>query len=204
MRANGVLWPCPRGLEMNALTTESCTHCGRQRPTEFQTWGPIEDENTLRWPPRTPRQSGALTDMMTWAAWGYPQGTPSFNAAGNIASWSLPHGLEGGVPVNRPPSWLGLADYTRLMWSLEGYDQTVRLGGIGPNGYELLAIRFAYLKQSIQHTRPQYTRHGPDTTTDSITRVHLECLEQAAEVIGMGLRPQGGGEADSTSSLRLE
>ena len=172
------------------MAAVSCGHCGRHRPAEFQSWGPLEDEGALRWPPRTPRQSAALTDMLSWLSRGYPQGMPSFDDEGEITAWSLPHGLAAGISVNRPPSSLCVADFTRLMWSLEGRDRAVRQGGIAPRGYELLAIRFAHLKHSIHRALPVYSRHQPGPLLHSISRVHLECLEQAAEHFDVGLRPQ--------------
>ena len=172
------------------MTAVSCGQCGQQRPAEFQILGPLEDEGMLRRPPRSPRQSGALAYMLPWLSRGYPQGMPSFSDAGELTAWSRPHGLTAGIPVNRPPSSLGVADLTRRMWSLDGHDRAVRQGGVAPRAYELLAIRFAHLKHSIRRALPDSTRHQPGPLIQSTTRVHLECLEQAAEQVDVGLRPQ--------------
>ena len=81
----------------------------------------------------------------------------------------------------------------------------MREGGISPNGYELLAIRFAFLKQTLLRANPSADGWSEIDSTDSVTEAHLEGLRRAARVIDMGqrtqeleggldLQPQRGGE----------
>ena len=100
---------------MSPLTVMVCPSCGKQRPSDFRTWGPLEDEALLGGAPRTPRQSGALTDMMTWFTRGYPQGLPNYEGeTGRISSWGRPNGIAYGTAVACPTNSLGLADYVHF------------------------------------------------------------------------------------------
>ena len=114
---------------------------------------------------------------MLWMIRGFPH---QDSILPQTCSLGIPHGNNS----------LGLADHTQLVWSLEGFDKAARTEGVSPNGYELLAIRFAFLKQAILRTSPPASGWPDTDPADSVTNAHLEGLRRAAGAIDMGQRVQ--------------